>query len=84
MQSTWMQWWNNDVGKGFADLPLVNARVVDISLGRDGIYQSLLQQVLAIERPEFESQKQSCSKDVIQLRRELASKQVQCSILNSC
>jgi len=71
------------VGKGFVDLPLVDTRVVDMSLCCNGICQSLLQQVLAIERPEFESQKQSSSKDVIRLRHELTCEQVHCSILNS-
>jgi len=63
-------------GKGFTDLPLADTRVVDISLGHDGVCQSLLQQVLAVERPELESQKRSLNNDVIRLRRELTREQV--------
>jgi len=66
------------LGEGFTDLPLADTRVIDISLGHDGVCQSLLRQVLAIERPEFESRNYSLIKDVIYLRREIAHEQVQC------
>ena len=64
------------VGEGFVELPIANMRVIDMSLGRDGVQQSLLRQVLAIERPEYESQKQSLSSDIIHLRREVTREQV--------
>jgi len=65
------------LGEDFTDLPLVNMRVVDMSLDRDGVCQSLLQHLLAIERPEFESRNHSLTKDVLRLHRELAHEQVQ-------
>jgi len=65
------------VGEGFAELPLANTRLIDISLGHDGHCQNLLHQVLAIERPEYHSQKQSLNSDVVHLRREIAREQVQ-------
>jgi len=68
------------VAEGVTDLPLADTRVVDMSLGHDGICQSLLRHVLAIEQPEFESQKQSLNNDVAHLRREIAHEQVENSL----
>ena len=53
-----------------------------MSLGHDGICQSLVRQVLAVERPEFESRKLSLNKDVVHLCRELTRDQVQCLIFS--
>ena len=69
------------VGEGFTDLPIDNTRVIDMSLGHDAVRHNLLQQVLAIELPEFDSQKLSKSKDVVRLRRELTLQQVRFSLV---
>ena len=65
------------------DLPLASTHVVDMSLGHDGVYESLLQQVLAVERPELESRKHSLNKDVVRLCGALTDEQVQSLILHS-
>ena len=70
------------LGEGFTDLPLADMRVIDMSLGRDGVCQRLQQQVLAIERPELESRKHALNKDVLQLRLELKHQQVHCLIVH--
>jgi len=67
-----------DLGEEFVDLPLADMRVIDMSLGPDGLSQSLLRQILAVERSEFESRNHSLAKDISHLRRELAHEQVPC------
>jgi len=71
------------VGKGFTELPLAHTRVIDMSLGRDGVSESLLRQVLAIERPEYESQKQTLNNDVVRLRHRIAREQVRHMLFSS-
>jgi len=84
MHNISMHWRNlSTVGEDFTDLPLADTRVINLLLGHDGVFRSLLQQVLAIERPEFESRNHSLTKDVIHLRRELVSEQVCCLIVHS-
>jgi len=71
-----VEMWTACVGEGVVDLPLADTRVIDMSLGHDGICQSLLRHVLAIERPEYKSQKQSLTNDVVHLRHEIRREQV--------
>jgi len=84
MHDALMHWWNLwTSGEDFTDLPLADTHVINMSLDHDGVFQSLLRQVLAIERPEFESRNHSLTRDVIRLRRELAYEQVHCVLLHS-
>jgi len=69
------------LGQGFKDFLLADIQLVDMSLGHDGIRQSLLWQVLAIERPEFQSQNLSFNKDVVCVHCKLTREQVQYLIL---
>jgi len=66
------------LGEGFLDLPFADMRVIDMSLGDDGVGQNLLRQILAIERPELESRNQSLAKDISHLHCRLVHEQVRC------
>ena len=63
-------------GEGFVDLPLVDTRVVNLSLDHDGICQSLLQQILAVERPEFQRQKLNLNRDAVHLLKKIEHEKV--------
>ena len=54
-----------------SDLPVEKTCVIDMATSQEGVIDKLMDEIMAVERPEFEGQKKSIESDLLHHQHEL-------------
>ena len=67
-------------GDGITELPVQRMCLIDLSISQEGVIDTILFDVMKIERPEFEGQKKSIEGDLLHQQHELNKEQVHANL----